>query len=93
MVKVNLPKVEEETRSELNQIKARRNDKTLGETLDYLVELDKNKLDLTYEELEALVSISRAVDDSTDQVFMRNCKSGSLKLYSLMKMMEEKNGD
>jgi len=40
-VKVNLPKVEEETRAELNIIKARRKHKSLGETLNYLVNCEK----------------------------------------------------
>jgi len=41
MVKVNLPKVEEKTRSELNIIKARRMDKDLNETLQFLIMLDR----------------------------------------------------
>jgi hypothetical protein len=43
MVKVQLPKVEEETRAELNVIKARRKDKDLNKTLVYLVSLDKQQ--------------------------------------------------
>lgn len=43
MVKVNLPKVEEETRAELNIIKAQRKDKSLGDTLQGLIE-DSNEL-------------------------------------------------
>lgn len=41
MVKVQLPKVEEETRTELNIIKARRKDKSLDETLNYLIDSEK----------------------------------------------------
>lgn len=41
MTKVQLPKVEDETRSKLNQIKARRNDKTLDKTLNYLMSLEE----------------------------------------------------
>ena len=40
-MKVNLPKVEDETRSRLNQMKARRNDKTLDKTLNYLMSLEE----------------------------------------------------
>lgn len=38
MAKVQLPKVEEKTRSELNIIKAQRMDKDLNETLECLIE-------------------------------------------------------
>jgi len=40
MVKVQLPKVEEDIRSNLNVIKAKRKDKSLTDTLDYLISLD-----------------------------------------------------
>lgn len=40
MEKINLPKVKKETRADLNRIKARREDKDLNTTLEYLVELD-----------------------------------------------------
>ncbi|HZK71039.1 MAG TPA: hypothetical protein VFD03_05895 [Clostridia bacterium] len=43
MVKVQLPKVEEETRAGLNIIKARRKDRLLNETLEYLISLDAEK--------------------------------------------------
>jgi macrodomain Ter protein organizer (MatP/YcbG family) len=44
MTKVQLPKVEEETRTELNIIKAQRKCKSLDETLKYLISLEgKNK--------------------------------------------------
>jgi hypothetical protein len=43
MVKVQLPKVEEETRARLNVIKARRKDRTLDETLNYLMVLEEGK--------------------------------------------------
>ena len=45
MVKVQLPKVEKETRADLNRIKARREDKDLNATLEYLIELDKKELE------------------------------------------------
>lgn len=41
MEKVNLPKVDEKTRSELNVIKARRMDKDLNSTLQFLIMLDR----------------------------------------------------
>ena len=41
MVKVQLPKVEDETRSRLNQMKARRKDRTLDKTLNYLMSLEE----------------------------------------------------
>jgi hypothetical protein len=37
---VNLPTVKKETRADLNRIKARREDKDLNTTLEYLIELD-----------------------------------------------------
>lgn len=37
---VNLPTVKKETRADLNRIKARREDKDLNATLEYLIELD-----------------------------------------------------
>lgn len=40
-MKVNLPKVDDETRSELNIIKAQRKDKSLDETLNYLINTEK----------------------------------------------------
>jgi hypothetical protein len=40
MEKVNLPKVEYDIRAGLNMIKALRKDKTLGDTLYYLISLD-----------------------------------------------------
>jgi hypothetical protein len=45
MVKVNLPKVEKETRINLNRIKARRADKDLNATLEYLIELDGKEVE------------------------------------------------
>lgn len=41
MEKVQLPKVEEETRADLNVLKANRKDKTLDATLKYLLSLEE----------------------------------------------------
>lgn len=93
MVKVNLPKVEEETRAELNIIKARRKEKSLNETLDYLISLDENGLDLTYDEVRTIIEVLQAVNgEKVNDDFKENCISGSQKLYRLMKRMEEKEG-
>ena len=43
MSDVNLPKVPEEVRSDLNIIKAQRKDKKIGDTLRYLIGLNKVK--------------------------------------------------
>ena len=98
MVKVQLPKVEEETRSELNQIKARRNDKTLGDSLNYLIDLDKNKLDLTYDELDIIITTLQEYNYEDIQngcigvEELRNCKSGAMKLKTVMENMKDEKG-
>ncbi|MDD5536817.1 MAG: hypothetical protein PHS36_06540 [Candidatus Cloacimonetes bacterium] len=43
MVKVQLPKVEEKTRTRLNIIKAKRNDKSLDGTINYLMDIEEGK--------------------------------------------------
>lgn len=41
MVKVNLPKVEDETRADLNVLKANRKDRALDQTLKHLLSLEE----------------------------------------------------
>jgi hypothetical protein len=65
-VKVNLPKVEDGTRSKLNQIKARRDDKTLDKTLNYLMSLEEKneylELRCTLKEKDCLDLIDQKVE-------------------------------
>ena len=41
---VNLPKVERVTRARLNVLKSKRDDKTINETLNYLMDLEEGKV-------------------------------------------------
>ena len=117
MAKVQLPKVEDGVRAELNIIKAKNKDKSISDTIEGLIEsdyavrnltennnllrtelfeakkrirdLEEVKLDLTYEEVEALVRPALAVEDSFDGDYKKNWKSGAQKLYGLMEKMKE----
>jgi hypothetical protein len=68
MVKVQLPKVEEETRAELNIIKARRKDKSLDETLNYLLYHDKISQNMSMSSLERLGKLTRANETWDDLI-------------------------
>jgi len=70
MVKVNLPKVEEETRSELNIIKAQRKHKSLDETLNYLLYHDKISQNMSMSSLERLGKLTRT-NETWDELINR----------------------
>jgi uncharacterized protein YeeX (DUF496 family) len=67
----------------------REKDKECTELKNRVHWLENQQLDLTYEEVETLFRVSNAVDDSEDLDFVKNCKSGSQKLYGLMEKMKE----
>ena len=83
MGKTTIP-VQSETRDKLKKLGR------MDEKWDDLINrLADNHLDLTLGEVEALYSIAGAVDDADDPDLMRNCISGSQKLYKLMQMMKK----
>jgi hypothetical protein len=88
MKKVQLPRVEDEVRVELNVIKARRGDSTLSDTLSYLVRTEKENEELKnkIKELEGVV-----FELSSD---LTNIKLGRTTLTEFnedMKLLEDKN--
>ena len=94
-MKVNLPKVEEETRAELNIIKARRKDKSLDDTLQSLIEdskelVEAKELIKNYEDMIALIRPILAENGSFDEDCKIIWRSESQKLHNLMKGMKEK---
>ncbi len=68
MVKVQLPKVEEETRSELNIIKAQRKHRSLDETLNYLLYHDKISQNMSMSSLERLGKLTRTNETWDDLI-------------------------
>jgi hypothetical protein len=96
MVKVPLPKVNEEIRDELRMMKARRKDKGLSETLEYLIglearikELEESPLlSLTHNEIQAIYDSTNDVDlwDPEDDEFTECIRSANIKLHKALRL-------
>lgn len=93
MVKVQLPRVEEETRAELNIIKAQRKDKSLGDTLQGLIEDSKELVEAKKKNAE----LEAEVKELKEKVFelssdLTNIKMGRSTLTEFRENMKHNDG-